>query len=87
MLSEKAKTSWREMSFRKRFVHCALLLGIPIAVWEAWDILREPAADPDLRAAQVGSGILFAVLMGLLTAFGAAVLEHGLFVAWKKRGH
>lgn len=84
MTSERIRT-WSELPLTRRIGHCLLFLGIPVAVWEAWDIFHESVVDPDLKTAQLASGIMFALLAGILVAFTAALLEHGFFLAWKKK--
>mgnify|MGYP000515981467 CR=1 FL=1 len=77
---------WSELPLRRRIAHCFLFLGVPHAVWEVWDIFHEPVIEPSLKTVQLGSGILFALLHGFLTAFIAGLLEHGLFLVLRKKG-
>jgi hypothetical protein len=66
------------MRFSQRLAHCGLFLGLPLAVWESFDLWSTARGSDLFGTEAVAFGVLYGLLAGAGTAIFAALIEHGL---------
>jgi hypothetical protein len=73
------------LTLGQRLRHSLLLFGLPLTVWECLDLFRELRHKPSLGTLGLVSGLLLAVLYGLVAAGVLAILEHSLLVSIRRK--
>jgi len=74
-----------QWSLKERVFHCLIFFGIPILCWELYDLWKEIRSDPFFGTPALTFGILSALLGAHLTATFAALIEHGIISALRRR--
>ncbi|HYD16377.1 MAG TPA: hypothetical protein VEB03_00070 [Candidatus Nanoarchaeia archaeon] len=74
-----------ELSFSRRVLHCLLLFGLPLFLWDLLGTART-ARNNELWGTQaITASVVIAALGAMLAAVFFAVLEHAMFAVVRRR--